>query len=133
MDSQEKSGWLFKTPTAWSVGGFGALTILTAWVTLIAPQSILGLLGFDGDVNSELIYLVIVASQAIGLFYVLAAYYDTSWFYGWSVVIRAVNFVLFSIVALMGLTPINVLAVAFWEGLGAVATAITMWRARDVS
>lgn len=123
--------WMFKSPAAWSVGVFGSLTVLMAWFTLIAPKAVLGVLGFQQSDNIGAVYLLVVASNAVGFFYVLAAYNNADWFFEWSVIIRAINFLLFTIFVLTALAPAGVLLVALWEGLGSVWTAVSMRRYAD--
>ncbi len=127
----DKQGWIFRTPVAWSLGVFGSLTVLLAWFTLIAPHITLGLLGISDE--SGVVYIVVVASQAIGIFYVMAAYQQTKWFYELSVALRGLNFILFTAFAITGLLSMNVLMVALWEAFGAAWTAFAIWRYGNAS
>ncbi|WP_422772225.1 hypothetical protein ACN28C_03875 [Plantactinospora sp. WMMC1484] len=125
-----------RSAAGWTIAVFGVLALLLGIVGLARPEWLLALLGFevlqpadraDGDHTRTFVAASSVASVNVGVYYLLAARMDWRPFFGFTVPLRLLTFVVFSILVLTGTAPAGFFGVAVWEGLGAVATAAALW------
>ena len=110
---------------------FGILIVGMGMTGLMAPQFLLTFLGFSEiGMSSHATRLFVMASSqaslAMGLYYILAAVNDTRNFFQWSVALRVLNFIVFTIMVLIGIAPLTWLMVAGLELSGAFATGIAL-------
>ena len=123
---------LLRSKTGWTIGVFGAGTVLLGWVGLIWPGVIIGVLGLEVRPAAArgLVYAIAIASQSMGVYYLLAASQQWRPFFLATVPMRFLNFLVILFVCAAGLVPRNLLLIAAWEILGALATACTLWLER---
>lgn len=119
----------------WTMFIFGALAFLLGLLSLIRPELLLSLLGFNvidraaraaGDYSLVFMVAASMASFNIGVYYMLAALNDMRQFYKWTVPFRCVTFVAFTIAVLTNLAPARFIAVGAWELTGAIATGLAL-------
>jgi uncharacterized membrane protein HdeD (DUF308 family) len=119
----------------WTMFIFGALAFLLGLLSLIRPELLLSLLGFNvidraaraaGDYSLVFMVAAAMASFNIGVYYMLAALNDMKQFYKWTVPFRCVTFVAFTIAVLTNLAPARFIAVGAWELTGAIATGLAL-------
>jgi hypothetical protein len=122
--------------SGWTMFIFGILALLMGIVGLLRPEYLLSLLGFAvldraarvaGDYTLTFMIAASMASFNMGVYYILASLNDVKQFYRWTVPFRCVTFIVFTTVALGGLAPTRFILVGVWEGLGALATGLTLW------
>ena len=125
-----------RSVAAWTIAVFGALAVLLGAVGLARPEALLALLGFEvlqpaerivGDYSRTFIAASSMASFNMGVYYLLAASMDWAPFFRFTVFFRLVTFTVFTVLVLTEVAPSRFLAVAVWEGLGAVATGAGLW------
>lgn len=121
--------------SGWTMAIFGVIALLLGLLGLIRPEFLLLILGFvvpdraarlAGDYTIVFLTASAMASFNIGVYYILAALNDLKPFYRWTVPLRMLTFVVFTIVVLRGLAPVNFMAVGAWELTGAIATALAL-------
>ncbi len=121
--------------SGWTMFIFGVLALLMGLVGLLRPEFLLSLLGFTvldragraaGDYTLTFMIASSMASFNMGVYYILASLNDVKQFYRWTVPFRCLTFLVFTTVALSGLAPTRFMVVGIWEGLGALATWLTL-------
>jgi hypothetical protein len=110
---------------------FGVLIVGMGMTGLMAPQSLLAILGLsETGMSSHTTQLFVMASSqaslAMGLYYILAAVNETRPFFQWSVPLRIINFMVFTSMVPIGIAPPKWLMVAGLELIGALATGIAL-------
>ncbi|UUN31059.1 hypothetical protein KK483_06965 [Streptomyces sp. FIT100] len=114
---------------------FGVLAAALGVVGLIAPDALIGLMGFEpisGDGRTEGDYTVVfitassMAAVNMGVYYILASLSDWRAFFRWTVPFRLLTFTVFTVAVIAGRAPSGFLGVALWEAAGAVATAAAL-------
>ncbi len=130
------SKYRIRDASGWTMFIFGVLALLLGIVGLLRPELLLSLLGFTvldrtlrvaGDYTLTFMIASSMASFNMGVYYILASLNDVKQFYRWTVPFRTLTFVVFTFVALGGLAPARFMVVGVWEGLGALATGLTLW------
>ena len=128
-----------RSVAGWTTAVFGVLALAMGILGLVRPEALLGLLGFDvidaadragGDYTTTFVAAASMASLNMGVYYLIAM--STEWrpFFLFSVIFRLLTFTVFSTLVLVAVAPGRFFAVALWEGLGAVATAVGLWADR---
>jgi hypothetical protein len=130
-----------RTPAGWTMAVFGILAVVLGAVGLLAPDAQLALLGFATPATRSpddytLVFLGAssMASFNMGVYYLLAAAREWRAFYLATVIFRPVTVTTFTLLVVVGPAPARFLAVAAWEGLGALATGVALvyeWRSSD--
>lgn len=111
---------------------FGVLIVGTGATGLAAPQLLLSILGLSSSPSTQIFVMASSqASLALGLYYMLAAVYNTRAFFKWSVPIRIGNFVVFAGMVIFGTAPASWLLVAGLELTGALATGLALRYQKD--
>ncbi|MGY1577387.1 hypothetical protein [Streptomyces sp. MN13] len=114
---------------------FGVLAAALGVVGLIAPDTLLALMGFtpiEGSRRAEgdhtLVFLTASSMAALnmGVYYVLASLADWKAFFRWTVPFRLLTCVVFTLAVVGGRAPSGFLGVGLWEGAGAVVTAAAL-------
>nr|WP_241842791.1 hypothetical protein [Streptomyces sp. TSRI0107] len=114
---------------------FGVLAAALGVVGLIAPDTLLALMGFtptEGSRRAEgdhtLVFLTASSMAALnmGVYYVLASLADWKAFFRWTVPFRLLTCVVFILAVVGGRAPSGFLGVGLWEGAGAVVTAAAL-------
>ncbi|MEU2433075.1 hypothetical protein ABZ611_26895 [Streptomyces sp. NPDC007861] len=114
---------------------FGVLAAALGVVGLIAPDALIGLMGFEpisGDGRAAGDYTVVfitassMAAVNMGVYYILASLSDWRAFFRWTVPFRLLTFTVFTVAVFAGRAPSGFLGVALWEAAGAVATAAAL-------
>jgi len=132
MDSNIK----IRDASGWTMFVFGVIALLLGLLGLIRPELLLSILGFPvlertaraiGDYTIVFMTASSMASFNIGVYYILAALNDMKKFYLWTVPFRLVAFTVFTIIAATGVAPLRFIAVGLWEGIGALATGLTLY------
>ncbi len=122
--------------SGWTMFVFGVLALLLGLAGLVRPEILLSLLGFEvldraartaGDYTLVFMTASSMASFNMGVYYIMAVLNDFKKFYVWTVPFRLVTFTVFTLVAVTGLAPARFFGVGLWEGLGAVATGLTLY------
>ncbi|AXH89642.1 hypothetical protein ACFWDZ_19420 [Micromonospora aurantiaca] len=123
-----------RSGAGWTTAVFGLLALLLGALGLIWPETQLRLLGFEvpaerapGDYTGTFLTASSMASFNMGVYYLLAVATEWRPFYRFTVWFRLVTFTVFTIAVLSDVAPDRFFAVAAWEGLGAVATAVGLW------
>lgn len=124
-----------RSSSGWTIGVFGLLAFALGLFGLIAPDSLLVLLGFEvldvrGSGDYTLVYMAASSMAAVnmGAYYVFAAAADYTPFFRWTVPFRMVTFAVFTTLVLTGAAPGEFFGVGLWEGAGALVTGIALWR-----
>ncbi|MBD0418956.1 hypothetical protein H0H10_07150 [Streptomyces sp. TRM S81-3] len=114
---------------------FGVLAAALGVVGLIAPDTLLSLMGFastagsrraEGDHTLVFVTASSMAALNMGVYYVLASLADWKAFFRWTVPFRLLTCVVFTLVVAGGRAPSGFLGVGLWEGAGAVVTAAAL-------
>ncbi|MFC5800640.1 hypothetical protein [Streptomyces formicae] len=114
---------------------FGVLAAALGVVGLIAPDVLIGLMGFEpisgagraeGDYTVVFITASSMAAVNMGVYYILASLADWRAFFRWTVPFRLLTFTVFTVAVIAGRAPSGFLGVALWEAAGAVATAAAL-------
>ncbi|MBV6391194.1 MAG: hypothetical protein KPEEDBHJ_00402 [Anaerolineales bacterium] len=107
---------------------FGMVIVGSGLTGLFAPQLLLTVLGITEIGSATQLFLMATsqASQAMGLYYILASVNETRIFFQWSVPLRIINFIVFAALIPLGIAPMQWLLVAGLELAGASATAIAL-------
>jgi len=106
---------------------FGVLITSMGMTGLMAPHFLLEILDFSSSPTVQIFLMASSqASFAMGLYYILAALHDVRAFYGWSVILRIINFYVFTRMVVSGVAPPKWLMVASLELSGALATGIAL-------
>lgn len=122
--------------SGWTMFIFGVLAVLLGLLGLIRPEILLSLLGFtpldraaraSGDYTIVFMMASSMASFNMGVYYILAVAADFKKFYQWTVPFRTLTFIVFSTVVLTGIAPTRFFGIGLWEGLGALATGLTLY------
>ncbi|SDY13095.1 hypothetical protein SAMN05444365_101773 [Micromonospora pattaloongensis] len=125
-----------RSAPGWTVAVFGAMALLLGAVGLVAPDVLLGLLGFEqlspaerapGDHTRTFMAASSMASLNMGVYYLLAAATDWQPFFSFSAVFRLLTFTVFTLLVVFDVAPLRFLGVAFWEGLGGLVTGAAIW------
>lgn len=127
-----------RSSAGWTIAVFGVLALLMGALGLLWPEAQLRLLGFEvpdrraaGDYTGTFLTASAMASFNMGVYYLLATATEWRPFYRFAVFFRLVACVVFTIVVLAEVAPAGFLAVAAWEGVGALVTALALrWDAR---
>ncbi|WP_212732778.1 hypothetical protein [Streptomyces sp. TP-A0874] len=115
---------------------FGGLAVLMGVTGLVAPDILLGTLGFsevpaDGAAVDQAGVLLAASSMAsfnMGVYYLLAAAADWRPFFRWTVPFRLLTCTVFTLLVVVGKAPGAFVTVGLWEGLGAVVTGAALRR-----
>ena len=123
-----------RSVAGWTIAVFGVLALIMGGVGLLWPETMLSSLGFEvpatrapGDHTGTFLMASSMASFNMGVYYLLAAVRDWRPFFRFTVVFRLVTWAVFTVLAVTEVAPARFLAVAVWEGLGAVATGVGLW------
>ena len=123
--------------SGWTIFIFGLLVFLFGLFSLIRPELLLSVLGFNvldrasraaGDYTIVFAIASAMASFNVGVYYMLASLNDLRQFYKWTVPFRCVTFVVFTTAVLTGLAPARFFGVGAWELTGALATGMALWQ-----
>ncbi|MCX5007889.1 hypothetical protein OHB05_35500 [Streptomyces sp. NBC_00638] len=121
--------------SGWTIAVFGLLAAAMGALGLIAPETLLSLMGFAPDAGPEradddytLVFLTASSMAALnmGVYYVLASLSDWKAFFRWTVPFRLLTCTVFTLAVLGGRAPDGFLGVGLWEGMGAVATGAAL-------
>ncbi|MEU4422240.1 hypothetical protein AB0F81_16560 [Actinoplanes sp. NPDC024001] len=125
--------WLPRTAAGWTIAIFGAMAALFGAVGLIAPDVVLGSMGFevlesraDGDYTRVFLAASSMASLNMGVYYLVAAATEWRPFFRFTVPFRLLTLTVFSSLVIFEVAPASFLGVALWEGAGAVATGLAL-------
>ncbi|MFD7437261.1 hypothetical protein [Streptomyces sp. NPDC059861] len=118
---------------------FGVLAAVMGAVGLIAPDSLLKIMGFTPVAGSRaqedhtLVFVTASSMAALnmGAYYVLAALSDWKPFFRWTVPFRLLTCTVFTLAVIGGRAPAGFLGVGVWEGIGAVATGAALRHERQ--
>lgn len=127
--------------SGWTMAAFGVLAAVMGAVGLMAPDSLLTLMGFEplagsrapGDHTLVFVTASSMAALNMGVYYVLAALSDWKAFYRWTVPFRLLTCAVFTLAVISGRAPAGFLGVGVWEGVGAVATGLALRHEREGS
>lgn len=123
--------------SGWTIFIFGVLAFLLGLVGLIRPEILLSILGFEviersarasGDYTIVFMTASSMASFAMGVYYMLMSLNNIKIFYGWTVPIRTITFIIFTTLVLLQVAPLKFLGVGIWEFIGAIATGVVVYR-----
>ncbi|KXK14784.1 MAG: hypothetical protein UZ14_CFX002000961 [Chloroflexi bacterium OLB14] len=123
--------------SGWTIFIFGVLAFLLGLVGLIRPEILLSILGFEviersarasGDYTIVFMTASSMASFAMGVYYMLMSLNNIKIFYGWTVPIRTITFIIFTTLVLLQVAPLKFLGVGIWEFIGAIATGVAVYR-----
>ncbi|WP_155372880.1 hypothetical protein [Catellatospora vulcania] len=123
------------SPAGWTIAAFGLAALLLGAIGLISPTTLLASMGFtpDGtaaraadDYTLVFVRTSAMASFNMGVYYLLAAAKDWTAFFAFTVAFRLLTFTVFTGLVLTDTAPAGFLAVAAWEGAGALATLIAL-------
>lgn len=123
--------------SGWTIFIFGLLAFLFGLFSLIRPELLLSVLGFNvldrasrapGDYTIVFAIASAMASFNVGVYYMLASLNDLKQFYKWTVPFRCLTFVVFTIAVLTGLAPARFVGVGAWELTGALTTGLALWQ-----
>jgi hypothetical protein len=124
--------------SGWTMAVFGVLAVIMGVVGLVAPDTLLALLGFDrvadrapGDFTRTFMAASSMASLNMGVYYLVAVATEWRPFYRFTVAFRLLTFTVFTILVITEVAPARFLGVAIWEGAGAVATGVALWFERS--
>lgn len=121
----------------WTIFIFGVLALLLGLVGLIRPEILLSLLGFEilertqraiGDYTIVFMTASSMASFNMGVYYILASLHDLKAFYRWTVPFRILTFAIFTTLVITGVAPLKFIGVGIWEGAGAIATGMALYK-----
>ncbi|MFI8192373.1 hypothetical protein ACIF8T_26910 [Streptomyces sp. NPDC085946] len=124
-----------RSPSGWTIAVFGVLAAALGAVGLVAPDTLLGLMGFapvpgsrraEGDHTPVFLTASSTAALNMGVYYVLAALSDWRAFFRWTVPFRLLTCAVFTLAVVGGRAPSAFLGVGLWEGLGALVTAAAL-------
>jgi hypothetical protein len=79
------------------------------------------------DYTIAIIIASSMASLNMGVYYVLAAWYDIKKFFSWTVPFRTLTFSVFTISAILKIVPASFILIACWELTGAIATGLAIY------
>jgi hypothetical protein len=117
------------------MAAFGATALLLGALGLLRPDALLGVLGFEavgqtrrapGDHTRLFVMVSSMASFNMGVYYLLAMATDWRPFFRFTVAFRLLTSTVFGVLVIVELAPVRFLAVALWEGVGAVATLLAL-------
>ncbi|WP_344365025.1 hypothetical protein [Streptomyces gobitricini] len=117
------------------MAGFGLLATALGAMGLIAPDTLLTVMGFtpvpdarraDGDHTLVFLTASSMAAVNMGVYYMLAALADWKAFFRWTVPFRLLTCAVFLLAVASGRAPAGFLGVALWEGMGAVVTGVAL-------
>lgn len=117
--------------SGWTMAVFGLLATALGTVGLVAPDTLLAVMGFEpiadgerGDGDHTLVFLTASSMAAVnmGVYYMLAALADWRAFFRWTVPFRLLTCAVFTAAVVTGRAPAGFLGVGLWEGVGAAAT-----------
>ena len=100
---------------------------------LLVPNTLLSMLGI-GERSNALTTFVMASSEAslaMGLYYVMAAVLNVRAFILWSIPVRCLNFIVFTVMVMTGIAPARWMMVASLEGIGALVTGLSLLRTQD--
>lgn len=132
--------WKLERPrsaSSWTMLVFGALALLLGAIGILSPETLLVILNFgvipaaeraSGDYTLTFLTASSMASFNMGAYYILASLTNWKPFYAWTVPFRCVTVMVFVLAVVVGRAPVGFLGVAAWEGVGALATGIALWR-----
>ncbi|WAZ26194.1 hypothetical protein STRCI_007747 [Streptomyces cinnabarinus] len=121
--------------SGWTMAVFGALAAALGVVGLIAPDTLLAVMGFTthddstrppGDHTLVFITASSMAAVNMGVYYILAALSDWKAFFRWTVPFRLLTCTVFTLAVMGDRAPSALLGVALWEGLGALITGAAL-------
>lgn len=120
--------------SGWTMAVFGVMALLFGVVGLVSPDLMLAMLGFEvieersaGDYTPAFLAASSVAALNMGVYYLVAVATDWRPFFLFTVPFRLLTFTIFTVLVLTDVAPGRFLGMAFWEGLGALATGIALW------
>ncbi|MFJ4467007.1 hypothetical protein ACIP2X_05715 [Streptomyces sp. NPDC089424] len=127
-----------RSPSGWTMAGFGVLAAVMGVVGLVAPDSLLTIMGFspvagsraEGDHTLVFVTASSMAALNMGVYYVLAALSDWKAFFRWTVPFRLLTCTVFTLAVIGGRAPGAFLGVGIWEGIGALATGAALHHER---
>lgn len=121
--------------SGWTIAVFGLLSLALGLYGLIWPDGLLRLMGFaavrgraTGDYTTVFMAASSMAAINMGVYYLFAAAADFTPFFRWTVPFRLVTFSVFTGLVLSGSAPPAFFGVGLWEGIGALATGLALWR-----
>ncbi|MFD5426945.1 hypothetical protein [Streptomyces sp. NPDC127084] len=120
------------------MAAFGVLAAALGVVGLVAPDALVGLLGFapvpgpdrhraPGDHTLVFLTASSMAAVNMGVYYILASLADWRAFFRWTVPFRLLTCTVFIVAVAAGRAPAGFLGVGLWEGLGAAITGAALW------
>lgn len=124
-----------RTPSAWTMMGFGVIALVIGALGLIRPELELRMLGFpvlddaqrsDGDFTSVFLAASSMASFNMGVYYILSSLANWKAFFRWTVPFRFLTCVVFTTLVVTGVSPSGLLGIGLWEGVGAVVTGVAL-------
>lgn len=122
--------------SGWTIFIFGVLAFLLGVVGLIRPEILLSILGFEviersqravGDYTIVFMTASSMASFAMGVYYMLMAWNNVKLFYGWTVPVRTLTFIIFTTLVISNIAPLKFIGVGIWEFIGALVTGIALF------
>ncbi|HEX5540169.1 MAG TPA: hypothetical protein VFX60_01180 [Micromonospora sp.] len=120
----------------WMIAVFGSMALVLGVVSLLLPEVVLALLGFEvvaagdraaGDYTRTFMAASAVASFNMGVYYLVAAATEWRPFFRFTVFFRMLTFIIFTALVLLEVAPGRFVGVALWEGAGALATGAALW------
>ena len=127
---------MVRTVSDWTIFVFGLMAISAGLLGLMSPETMLKLMSFpildrssrqDGDFTTTFLVCSSMASFNMGIYYLLAAWYQWKKFYQSTVVFRLITVVVFIVSIKNGHAPRSFIGVALWELLGALTTGASLW------
>ncbi|CAM5366992.1 hypothetical protein SAMN05428938_8697 [Streptomyces sp. KS_5] len=124
-----------RSPSGWTMAVFGVLAAGLGVVGLVAPDTLLELMGFtpvpdsrraEGDHTTVFLTASSMAALNMGVYYVLAALSDWKAFFRWTVPFRLLTCTVFTLAVIGGRAPSGFLGVGLWEGVGAIVTGAAL-------
>ncbi len=125
-----------RSAAGWTIAIFGIMAVLFGILGLVSPDATLAGLGFEtlapderapGDYTRVYLAASSMASLNMGVYYLVAAATEWRPFFRFTVSFRLLTLVVFSSLVLLDVAPGRFVAVALWEGIGAVATGVALF------
>jgi hypothetical protein len=112
---------------------FGGIITASGMTGLFIPELLLDFFGLSAERSAVLFVMACSqASLAMGVYYILAAVNNNRMFIQWSVLLRMMNFAVFTSMVLLGFAPRQWLLVAGLELVGALVTGIALRSRRSL-
>ena len=121
----------------WTMFIFGFLAFILGVAGLKDYKNLLKQMGFDAiddeetrakhDYTPVFVTTSAMASVNMGIYYMLAAWFNVRQFFYWTVPFRMVTFVVFTTAVVQKRAPLKFLTVPIWELVGALLTGWALW------